>query len=423
MKTSDSNSLLNTIRIALFLAVRYVTQTTKWQTLLVISVMTLTFLNLVVVTGILVGLMDGSLVGFNKYYTGDIIISKHPEKTHIERDTAIRAVLDLQPEIQAYTQRIVENGTLEANFQEAVARPNVLPDRIGTSVAGININDEQRVTDLENTLLEGTFLTERDTTGVVLGSRLIDRYFPAEVGLQTVAGVFPGDKVRLTVNDVSREFIVRGIIETKAGPTETRVFMLDSELKSMLGQHNNITDEFAIRLVPGASADTVRAKILSYGIGSHALVRTTEQAIGEFLDQIRDTFNTLGNIIGGISVVVASITIFIIIFITAITRRKYIGILKAIGISEFSIELSYVFLSLFYALIGIALGVLILYFVLVPYIDANPIDFPFSNGVLSVTIAGTIARSFILMLTTIIAGYIPARLIVKKNTLDAILGR
>jgi ABC-type antimicrobial peptide transport system permease subunit len=55
--------------------------------------------------------------------------------------------------------------------------------------------------------------------------------------------------------------------------------------------------------------------------------------------------------------------------------------------------------------------------------DLHPINFPFSDGILVATYTGTILRSFLILIATIIAGYIPARIIVQKNTLDAILGR
>ena len=58
-----------------------------------------------------------------------------------------------------------------------------------------------------------------------------------------------------------------------------------------------------------------------------------------------------------------------------------------------------------------------------PFFRRNPIDFPFSDGILSVSIGGTAIRIVILLVTTFIAGYLPAKLIVKGNTLDAILGR
>jgi ABC-type antimicrobial peptide transport system permease subunit len=141
------------------------------------------------------------------------------------------------------------------------------------------------------------------------------------------------------------------------------------------------------------------------------------------LNQIRLAFSLLGNVIGLIGIVVASITIFIVIFINAVTRRKYIGIMKGIGISEKAIEVSYVFQSIFYAILGGLLGLLITYGALVPLFLAHPLDFPFSDGILVAPIGGTLFKFGLLLFVTLIAGYIPARMIVKKNTLDSILGR
>lgn len=420
----ESPNLLVTLRVALFLARRYIIRTNPWQTILVVFVMMLTFLNLVVVNGILVGLIDGALLGYQKNYAGDLLIQKLPEKEQIDHASAIIAALESEPGILGYSPRIVEAGTVEAHFRESVAFPDEVRDRVGVAVVGINIDRESLVTSLPSSVVEGEFLTEADDDYVVIGGNLIDRYFPAAIGLQTLSNVFPGDRVRIEVGSVAREFKVKGIVRTKADNADLRVYMLASQLKKMRsGLDSSPLDEFAIKLTPSASLETVRARILAYGIGALALVQTSEEAIGEFIDEIKDTFAILGNIIGSISVVVASITIFIIIFITAITRQKYIGILKGIGISGLTIELSYVFLSLFYSLLGITAGILILYGILVPYFEANPIDFPFSWGVLSVTEFGVLVRSSILALTTIIAGYIPARLIVKRNTLDSILGR
>jgi len=141
------------------------------------------------------------------------------------------------------------------------------------------------------------------------------------------------------------------------------------------------------------------------------------------LKDIKATFALLGNLISSIGLVVASITIFIVIFINAITRRKFIGILKGIGVSGRTIETSYVFQSFFYAACGSAIGVAILYGFLEPFFLAHPIDFPFSDGILVAPLSGTVIKIFILMATTIIAGYIPARMIIRRNTLDSILGR
>jgi ABC-type antimicrobial peptide transport system permease subunit len=85
--------------------------------------------------------------------------------------------------------------------------------------------------------------------------------------------------------------------------------------------------------------------------------------------------------------------------------------------------MAYIIQSLFYAILGTALGTILVFGVIKPYLDRNPINFPFSDGILVATVEGTVTRIVILFIATLIAGYIPARIVVKQNTLDAILGR
>jgi len=76
-----------------------------------------------------------------------------------------------------------------------------------------------------------------------------------------------------------------------------------------------------------------------------------------------------------------------------------------------------------YAIIGSIVGLVLVYLVLIPYVNANPIDFPFSDGILVAPVFSTSVRVVILIIVTALAGYIPSRIIIRKNTLDSILGR
>lgn len=199
--------------------------------------------------------------------------------------------------------------------------------------------------------------------------------------------------------------------------------MTDTELRKLLGRTDRNVSEVAVRLVDATQSHGVQASLKASGLDARARIETSREAQGAGLDDIEKTFTVLSTVIGGIGLIVASITVFIVIFINAVTRRKYIGILKGIGISAFAIEVSYVIQSAFYALLGSCIGLAIVYFVLAPYFSVHPIDFPFADGVLLVPYAGTFIKAGILVFVTLIAGYFPARLIVGKNTLDSILGR
>jgi ABC-type lipoprotein release transport system permease subunit len=199
--------------------------------------------------------------------------------------------------------------------------------------------------------------------------------------------------------------------------------MLDRELRKLIGRSDYNVDEIAIAISPNTDPEYVKGLLVAEGFDQFANIQTWEEAQPKFLNDIKVTFSLLGNLIGSIGLAVAAITIFIIIFVNAITRRRFIGILKGIGVRSGAIEISYVIQSLFYAVCGIAIGSLIIFAFLKPYIAAHPINFPFSDGILVATVIGTSVRGTILLIATLIAGYIPARIVVKQNTLDAILGR
>ena len=74
-------------------------------------------------------------------------------------------------------------------------------------------------------------------------------------------------------------------------------------------------------------------------------------------------------------------------------------------------------------MLGSAVGLALVYGILVPMFAAHPIDFPFSDGILVAPLDQTFFRVGLLVASTLIAGYIPAWMIIRKNTLDSILGR
>ncbi len=152
-------------------------------------------------------------------------------------------------------------------------------------------------------------------------------------------------------------------------------------------------------------------------------VQTSSEAIPSFLRDIETTMGVLGNALSSIALVVASITIFIVIYINAVTKRKFIGIMKGIGISPLAVQFSYVYQALFYGFAGTGVGAALTFGLLRPFFDTHPINFPFSDGILVATASGAFQRGMILMVVTLFAGYIPATIIAKKNTLDSILGR
>jgi putative ABC transport system permease protein len=416
-----SRIILNT-RIGLFLAVRQLRRASLWTTGLIIFVMVLTFLNLVVVSGILVGLIQGAIDGARYEFTSDVIISANEDKKYIENSPNLIALVKTLPEVAAISPRYSEGAVLEANYK--TRKETDKPNRANAQIFGINPEHEDAVTHLSASVTEGEYLNAGDYDKVIVGQFLLSQYVPVDdPNFAALDNVSVGSKIRIVVDGVTREVTVKGIIISKVDALTRNVFMVDSQFRSMIGRNDGNVDQIAVLLEAGADPIAVREKLKQSGADQFAKVQTYADAQPKFLKDIVNTFNMLGTAFSSIGLVVASITIFIVVFINAITRRKYIGIMKGIGIDGKAIRFSYVFQSIFYALLGSGVGLGIVYGFLVPFIAKHPINFPFSDGILVAPVDQTMIRIGLLVLATVIAGYVPAWMIIRKNTLDSILGR
>lgn len=412
------------MRVGTFLAVRDLKRANIWTTLLTISVMVLTFLNLVVVSGVLVGLIEGTVHAVRERFLGDVFISTLKNQQYIERTPEIVSFVERLPEVDRLSVRYVQAGEIDGNYKK-IRKADETREVVGTSFSGIIPSEEDALSHLSEKMVEGEFLDDDDYDEVVMGATLFRKYLDIESDLLPLLplDVGVGSKVKITVGGSSREVTIKGIVKTKVDEIDRRVFFTATQLRGLINRYDYSANEIAILLKPGTDPIAVKDAIIAAGYGEYAKIQTAEDAEPQFVKDLRNTFAILGNIISSVGLAVAAITVFIVIFINAITRRKFIGILKGIGITNFSIELSYVIQSLFYALCGIAIGALIVFFLLKPFIAAHPIDFPFGDGILVAEAFGTTVRAAILLVATIIAGYIPARIVIKQNTLDAILGR
>jgi len=413
------------IQLGIFLGMRELRRANKWTTFLIITIMVLTYLNLVVVGGLLVGIIEGSVQANRKYYTGDILISKLKTKDHIINSQELIRYAKSLPEVLHVSPRYIGTGNFEANYKDRKGRNEVIDSTAGI-LTGVNVESEIGISQLNERIVEGRFLRQDDFDKVVMGANLLFTYTPIDnPTFSPLKDVGVGDKVRMTINGNQREVEIIGVLKTKAGEVDQRVFVPDTYLRRLLNRVDLNVDEIAIevkqhdwQIIQG-----VKQKLLDAGFGEFAIIQDSEESLPKFLNDIKVTFNLLGIIVGAIGVAVASITIFIVIFINAISRRRSIGILKGIGIKSSVIEVSYVFQAVFYSIIGSSLGLLLILYVLVPYFERNPINFPFSEGILAVTAEGILIRLAIVLVVTILAGFIPARLITRQNTLNAILGR
>ncbi len=414
---------MQSIRIGLLLGLRQIQRANRWTTLLIIFVMMLTFLNLVAVSGILVGLIEGAVRGVREESLGDIVLSPLQSEDRVLETERILRELSTFGEIASYAPRYKAGAVLEANYAE---RRDLREERDTASinVTGIDPVLENNTTQLALRITEGEYLNPDDQGQILVGKYYIDRY-AEQFGdvFDSLENIYPGDKVLLTAGSISKEFTVKGIVDSKVDEVSLNTYIPEREFRRIFGRGDHNADQVVVQLVNQTADVATKDAIVASGIGTLAKVETFTEAQPKFITDIKNTFDVLGTFIGSIGIVVASITIFIIIFINALARRRHIGILKAVGIERSVIEVAYVTQAAFYAFVGSTLGLLLTFFALVPYFDRNPINFPFSDGVLVVTPEGALIRFVVLFTVTLCAGFVPAWMIARQNTLNAILGR
>jgi ABC-type lipoprotein release transport system permease subunit len=140
-------NFLTTIKVGTFLGVRQLRRANIWTTLLIVFIMMLTFLNMVVVSGILVGLIDGGNIANREQYTGNVIITKLSGNPYIENTQNILKTLPTIPGVTKFNERYSNGAQFEANY--TTRRDfNTERDTIGSAVIGIDPVAEDDLTNL-----------------------------------------------------------------------------------------------------------------------------------------------------------------------------------------------------------------------------------------------------------------------------------
>lgn len=185
------------------------------------------------------------------------------------------------------------------------------------------------MTHLQDSVIDGEYLDPNEEGYILVGVYYLKEY-SQKFGdvFDSVSDVKPGDSVRISANGVSKEMIVKGLVSSKVDEISLNTYIPEREYRRFFGKVDKNVDQIVIRLDAESNNTDIKASLIRDGLNADAKIQTYEESLPKFLIDIKSTFNVLGTFIGSIGIVVASITIFIIIFINALSRRRHIGILK-----------------------------------------------------------------------------------------------
>lgn len=423
MKTN----FLQNLKIALFLASKSLMRGNKGTTMLIIFIMSLSFINLVFIASILNGIVETINNQIINNLTANIVID--PQEAPNRKDYLIHTG-ELQTQINALPGVVATAGHYKLAGTLAFDKnKNGKFKYIPAQIIGIDPKKEKLVTDISQHIVSGQYLDDTDTDKILLGVSLAGDY-PGVVEATSLEGAKIGNKVKIVfTNGIERTYTVKGIFNVKFDMIDIIAYIPAKEAESILSISDSAT-QILIK-TNGLSQPVDSEKNLADKISTIARntqtsapnikVRNWSELMGP-LAGISTSFGIITSVVSIIALLVAAVTIFIMIYVNAINKKRQIGILKAIGIEENIIIYSYILQALFFAIFGTAIGLVLFYYAVAPYFSANPISLPMGDTRLALSQSSEIFSVSSLIFAALIAGFIPAWKITKINILKAIWG-
>lgn len=409
------------LKVALFLAYKSIIRGNRWALMLIVMVMSLSFINLVLTSSILAGITDTMDEQQVNNLFSNIIVDPEEKEYYLNNVAETEKTIERVPGIVGVSSHLNNTALVEYRWKEKES-PSDKGKSGSFTVIGIDPDREVNVTTVHQYMIEGSYLAEDDRDKIVLGVEVAGGEQAQFSEHLTLGGVAVGDKVRLTYpNGVQREYTVKGIFQTKEmTAADRRAYVSRKEMVSVMGRQafNDRASQILVKTEGVGDEERYINEIKSMGIKGQ--VRSWREYGG--IGSIISSFDIIASLINGIGLVVAGIVMFIVIYINVLHKRRQIGILRAIGIKKNIVVTSYLAQALLFAIAGIVFGGLIFGFVIQPYFQNYPLDLPV--GLVSLNIqAATIQEAILgLLLAAVFAGFIPVLSIIKQSIIKAIWG-
>ncbi|MEN6610839.1 MAG: FtsX-like permease family protein [Methanoregulaceae archaeon] len=396
--------------VSLYLASRAIRRGNRGTLALTILIIAL----VVVLMNFLSMIIGGVVYQYNQqmitYQYGHLTIEPKDKKAVIENSDALTRRIWQIPGVTGVSSR----------FSTGVTLTNPKNGKfLSQSLTAFNPDDEKTVTQYDRQIIDGDFLSKGDTDQILIGVLIAGNTDEADDKVASLGGVKVGDTVTVTYgNGAIKNYRVKGIFQTDGVMIDSSAFVTRKEMDSVMQSHGEAT---AV-LVKGTGPDNagqLKNTFLAYGVQEP--VKTWSEKGKGILGDAINSFQLLNRIMTLVSLVVASVVVFIITFINIINRRKQIGILKAIGIRPQIIIGSYLVQVIFLCSCGAVVGVLML-FGISRVLTLYPIKFPMGY-IHPIIDSSSLAISIVCLYgVSLVSGYIPARQVAKEEILDAMRG-
>ncbi|MDO4684156.1 MAG: FtsX-like permease family protein [Candidatus Saccharibacteria bacterium] len=457
------NSLWREFLLGWRLVGQYIIRGRRWTLVLTIFLMAVAFVNLVFVSSLLGGVNKSIESQVKNLMVGEVYLEPKKSGDYLQNAGMLVNKLRTVNGVEHVSSLLSVYGELSSGEK-----------RVQTTVKVIDPKEYPRAIAIDNYTIDGKFLPDDNT--IFVGEQVVATGSNKQLA-ESLEGTKVGDTVTLKINGKEVAVKVGGVFRSKYMYADREIYMTRGAWSKLVAE---VTDELArneatvrsqsqlpmqvtqflpsyvaeelsgslvaqsesilrqqraaAALFPSAgaanlvvvrtqSADeaAVKAAIARAGF-SGVEVRNWRESAG-YMNSIAGSFAVIDAIMLVVGVFIAAVTIFIVIYVDVINKRRQIGIQRAIGVKPRIIVFSYVLMSVFYAVCGIVVGLVVFFAGLVPYFTAHPFSLPIADVTLDISLPQLLLRIQIIMMVAIVSGILPSIMASRMKMLDAILGR
>lgn len=390
---------LNKARFVGKLALRDIREDKKVSGI-VILMLSFSFLNLVFFPAFINGLSLTFTDSIIEAQTGHVSIEA--ENGRLEKADSLVQKISRLEDVETVEKVIQVKATVSYEDESTTA-----------TLVGTSAND---FTGYTSKIRSGEFL-RKDSSEVVVGQFLTD---DSSISRVDGIGVDKGSVLRVQSENFSNKYKVRGVIGTDGGlgGLSEQIYFNYNDIEDLTGNENR-ADIVKVMLDDREAAEDFKYQLQR--LNTQGEIKTWKEQ-SNLAEAINSTFEIVVNILSIVGFIVALAAIGVVIFINTSKRVREMGIVRAIGAKKERVIQIFVLEAFLFGLAGLILGNLITLGI-DSYLAANPITSPVGPISTDISSQLLITRSTGMLLTSIIAGFIPAYLVSKTEIVETIENR
>lgn len=370
---------------------------------------------LFLITGFLNGEVESAIRQTINLQTGHIqlqALNYNPSRTSLKREDLINdplsvaAAIQKDPRVLSATPKLLLTGILNQKDETASVR-----------IIGIELESEANKF-FKSGLLEGTYLTDEDRGGVLVGKPLAEKF-----------KLKPGSSLQLLVNNsegniTQQTFEVRGVYSTNVQAFDKFYVLMPLSKAQSIGGAEDHASYIYVLLKDINDTQSVKSALANptYKIQDW---RDMNELLILFEDVAADYFGILYIIVLGITATVVMNTQLMAVY----ERTIEIGILTSLGMKSKAILAVFLVEALYLAIAGVIMGIVLgwisveLFAINGFNISEMGIDMMMSNTIYPYLVGSNyIELSIYGLVVTVLAGVYPALLAAKLEPVEALHG-